>query len=95
MLQRMRHRRVTQIAGDSAWATYAKARAKVRAAHEAEEQRTPKQGSAVDQRGALECGVGFRQLRTCRRTRPGQLCAMFRPYARGNASTSSGGGSDY
>ena len=23
---------------------------------------------------ALECGVGFRQLRTCRRTRPGQLC---------------------
>ena len=38
MLQRMRHRRVTQIAGDSAWATYAKARAKVRAAHEAEEQ---------------------------------------------------------
>ena len=25
---------------------------------------------------ALECGVGFRQLRTCRRTRPGQLCAI-------------------
>jgi len=25
----------------------------------------------------LECGVGFRQLRTCRRTRPGQLCADF------------------
>ena len=24
----------------------------------------------------LECGVGFRQLRTCRRTRPGQQCAM-------------------
>ena len=24
---------------------------------------------------ALECGVGLRQLRTCRRTRPGQLCA--------------------
>jgi len=23
----------------------------------------------------LECGVGFRQLRTCRRTRPGQLWA--------------------
>jgi hypothetical protein len=23
----------------------------------------------------LECGVGFRQLRTCRRTRPGELCA--------------------
>jgi hypothetical protein len=38
MLQRMRHRRVTQIAGDSVCATYAKARAKVRAAHEAEEQ---------------------------------------------------------
>jgi len=27
---------------------------------------------------ALECGVGFRQLRTCRRTRPGQLCAKCR-----------------
>jgi hypothetical protein len=26
----------------------------------------------------LECGVGFRQLRTCRRTRPGQLCARLR-----------------
>src|SRR5262245_29363031 len=26
--------------------------------------------------GCLECGVGFRQLRTCRRTRPGQLCAI-------------------
>ena len=38
MLQRMRHRRLTQIAGDSVCATYAKARAKVRAAHEAEEQ---------------------------------------------------------
>jgi hypothetical protein len=24
----------------------------------------------------LECGVGFRQLRTCRRTRPGQLSAI-------------------
>ena len=23
----------------------------------------------------LECAIGFRQLRTCRRTRPGQLCA--------------------
>ena len=31
---------------------------------------------SVDQRNApLECGVGFRQLRTCRRTRPGQPCA--------------------
>jgi hypothetical protein len=30
---------------------------------------------SVDQRMRLECGVGFRQLRTCRRTRPGQLCA--------------------
>ena len=29
---------------------------------------------------ALECGVGFRQLRTCRRTRPGQLCANNRPH---------------
>ena len=28
-----------------------------------------------DQRMRLECGVGLRQLRTCRRTRPGQLCA--------------------
>src|SRR4029077_4954564 len=27
---------------------------------------------------ALECGVGFRQLRTCRRIRPGQLCATCR-----------------
>src|SRR6478609_1938732 len=27
---------------------------------------------------ALECGVGFRLLRTCRRTRPGQLCANSR-----------------
>src|SRR5262245_36705005 len=26
----------------------------------------------VDQRMRLECGVGFRQLRTCRRARPGQ-----------------------
>jgi len=31
-----------------------------------------KRGSVVDQRMRLECGVGFRQLRTCRRTRPGQ-----------------------
>ena len=31
---------------------------------------------SVDQRMRLECGVGFRQLRTCRRTRPGQLCFM-------------------
>ena len=30
---------------------------------------------SVDQRMRLECGVRFRQLRTCRRTRPGQLCA--------------------
>ena len=30
---------------------------------------------SVDQRMRLECGVGFRQLRTCRRTRPGQLGA--------------------
>ena len=30
---------------------------------------------SVDQRMRLECGVGFRQLRTCRRIRPGQLCA--------------------
>jgi hypothetical protein len=30
---------------------------------------------SVDQRMRLECGVGFRQLRMCRRTRPGQLCA--------------------
>ena len=29
---------------------------------------------SVDQRMRLECGVGFRQLRTCRRTRLGQLC---------------------
>src|SRR4029077_5779250 len=30
---------------------------------------------SVDQRMRLKCGVGFRQLRTCRRTRPGQLSA--------------------
>ena len=30
---------------------------------------------SVDQRMRLECGVGFRQLRTCRRIRPGQLSA--------------------
>ena len=34
---------------------------------------------SVDQRMRLECGVGFRQLRTCRRTRPGQLCATSGP----------------
>jgi len=33
---------------------------------------------SVDQRMRLECGVGFRQLRTCRRTRPGQLWAISR-----------------
>ena len=33
---------------------------------------------SVDQRMRLECGVGFRQLRTCRRIRPGQLCARKR-----------------
>ena len=32
---------------------------------------------SVDQRMRLECGVGFRQLRTCRRTRPGQLCTKL------------------
>ena len=29
----------------------------------------------------LECGVGFRQLRTCRRTRPGQLWGQIRTPA--------------
>jgi hypothetical protein len=33
---------------------------------------------SVDQRMRLECGVGVRQRRTCRRTRPGQLCARRR-----------------
>ena len=32
--------------------------------------------ASVDQRMRLECGVCFRQLRTCRRTRPGQLWAQ-------------------
>ena len=34
--------------------------------------------------GALECGVGFRQLRTCRRTRPGRQWAnrRHRPFRR-------------
>ena len=36
---------------------------------------------SVDQRMRLECGVGFRQLRTCRRKRPGQLCAKNRRIA--------------
>jgi hypothetical protein len=36
---------------------------------------------SVDQRMRLECGVGFRQLRRCRRTRPGQLCAASRLHA--------------
>ena len=34
---------------------------------------------SVDQQMRLECGVDFRQLRTCRRIRPRQLCADFRP----------------
>jgi hypothetical protein len=29
----------------------------------------------------LECGVGFRQLRTCRRTRPGQLWGQMQTHA--------------
>jgi hypothetical protein len=32
---------------------------------------------SVDQRMRLECGVGFRQLRTCRRIRPRQVCARL------------------
>ena len=32
-----------------------------------------KQGSVGDQRMRLECGVGFRQLLKCRRTRSRQL----------------------
>ena len=32
--------------------------------------------SRLTNRCALEGGVGFRQLRMCRRTRPGQLCFM-------------------
>jgi len=39
----------------------------------------------------LECGVGFRQLRTCRRTRPGQLCAMWtNPLPRERAARGAG-----
>jgi hypothetical protein len=37
---------------------------------------------SVDQQMRLECGVGFRQLRTCRRTCPGQLCANKRHRSR-------------
>ena len=45
---------------------------------------------SVDQRMRLACGVGFRQLRTCRRTRPGQLCAKARLVCRkGHPNTSS------
>ena len=32
---------------------------------------------SVDQRMRLECGVGFRQLRTCRRTRPGSYVPIL------------------
>ena len=35
---------------------------------------------SVDPRMRLECSAGFRQLRTCRRTRPGQLCAHKRKF---------------
>jgi hypothetical protein len=35
----------------------------------------PAEGHIWETRLALEWRVGFRQLRTCRRTRPGQLCA--------------------
>ena len=45
---------------------------------------------SVDQRMRLECGVGFRQLRTCRRTRPGQLCAKRRHRARHDGSNAAG-----
>ena len=42
---------------------------------------------------ALECGVGFRQLRACRRTRPGQPCANRRHHSiTSSARASSGGG---
>jgi hypothetical protein len=42
---------------------------------------------SVDQRMRLECGVRFRQLRTRRRTRPGQLRAISgHPYAGSIAS---------
>src|ERR1700751_6025913 len=39
------------------------------------------------QRMCRECGVGFRQLRTCRRTRPGQLCAITGKIAYSIASS--------
>jgi hypothetical protein len=40
---------------------------------------------SVDQR-MHQCGVGFRQLRTCRRTRPGQLCVRSRHMHRSKQS---------
>ena len=38
----------------------------------------PSKVQSVDHRMRLECGVCFRQLGTCRRIRPGQLCAANR-----------------
>jgi hypothetical protein len=46
---------------------------------EREEEWQQSKVQSVDQRMRLECDVGFRQLRTCRRTRPGQLCATSGP----------------
>ena len=45
--------------------------------HRRAAQRRPRLSKvqSVDQRMRLECGVGFRQLQTCGRTRPGQLSA--------------------
>jgi hypothetical protein len=39
---------------------------------------------SVDQRTRLECGVGFRQLRKCRRTCPGQLWAATTGLTQGS-----------
>ncbi len=46
------------------------------------EKATLSKVQSVDQRMRLECGVGFRQLRTCRRIRPGQLIGVMRDLNR-------------
>ena len=63
-------RRVLELRGS----TYISARRKIEAELTKSRWGLSKVQS-VDQRMRLECGVGFRQLRTCRRARPGQLCA--------------------
>jgi hypothetical protein len=50
--------------------------------------RVPSKVPSVDPRMRPECSAGFRQLRTCRRTRPGQLCAHKRKFIKVRSSCS-------